>query len=643
MPNPSTLYKKYIMKTKSLSILISSITIALIMGVLAGRYLLPHKVKGSGEDHAHPESESVSSQTWTCSMHPQIQQPEPGDCPICGMDLIPLMESSNNEEPRSFSMSESSRALADIQTSVVERRYPEASIRLVGKLEYDETRVKSLTARFPARIDDLYVNFKGIQVNPGEHLGLIYSPDLLTAQRELLTAYRNAPDSSIARAARQKLELWDLLPEQVEEILKTGEARDHFELKAPIGGVVTSLNVSEGDYIKTGQQLFKIVDLSRLWLILDAYESDLGWLHYGQTVEFSVEAHPGESFKGTISFIEPELNPKTRTVRIRVNVDNSSGRLKPGMFARGIVNAQLAMGGKVFVPELSGKWISPMHPEIIKDHPGTCDVCGMDLVPAEELGFVKESTSEAPLVVPSSAVLRTGKRAVVYLEKPDSESPTYTGREITLGPRAGDYYIVNEGLDVGDRIVTHGAFKIDSALQIQAKPSMMNPEGGGSINSHNHRAQDDMATNIKATAVAVSLIEARQILNSYLKLHMDLANDDLNSAKATLKNMMEITGHDGPLPDLIHEMLNADSLDGLRKPHFETLSDALILTIKNNLGAVSTTLYIMHCPMVYGDHGADWLQDSEDLLNPYFGDMMLRCGEMKEKLAANLNHGGHEH
>ena len=191
---------------------------------------------------------------------------------------------------------------------------------------------------------------------------------------------------------------------------------------------------------------------------------------------------PATTFHGTIAFIEPEVDRRTRTVPVRVNVPNPEGRLKPGMFVRATVASRLAEDGKVHAPEFAGKWISPMHPEIVKDGPGQCDVCGMDLVPAEELGLVDSGKQPAPLIVPASAVLRTGKRAVVYVEKPEAERPTYEGREIVLGPRAGDVFLVESGLEAGERVVTNGAFKIDSALQIQAKPSMMSEAG--------HRAQD---------------------------------------------------------------------------------------------------------------------------------------------------------
>lgn len=613
------------MNKQSILIIAGAAIGALIIGVGIGR----STSQPAPEAHNHAAGDNSADATiWTCSMHPQIQQDGPGDCPICGMDLIPLVNDAGADEgPRTMSMSESSRALAKIQTTKVLQEYPEATVRLVGTLDYDETRVKALTARFPARIDELFVNYKGILVAKGDHLAKVYSPDLLSAQRELLTAYRADPNSSITRATREKLRLWDLAPEQIDAILESGEAKDHFELKAPIGGIVVAKNVKEGDYVKTGEPLFKIVDLSRLWANLDAYESDLPWLRYGQDVTFTVEAMPGETFHGQIAFIEPEVNRKTRTVSVRVNVPNPDSKLKPGMFVRSVVASRLAEDGKVYAPEFADKWISPMHPEIVKDAPGQCDVCGMDLVPAEELGYVDNATEEAPLIVPTSAVLRTGKRAVVYIEKPDTERPTYEGRVIELGPRAGDSFIVNSGLKAGERVVTNGAFKIDSALQIQAKPSMMNPDEAGEATAMDPHAGHTMAPSIKVTSdVAVSLMEP------YLAMQAALAADDLDAAKAQAKAMMAITGHAGALPELIHTMLDAESLDALRKPHFETLSNALIAAVQETPDAFENDLFIMHCPMVYGDRGADWLQSNDQLQNPYFGAMMLKCGDVVETI-----------
>ncbi len=602
---------------------ITFIGAAVVVGTLIGRFILPSS-GNSAPDHSRESEATDTPSTWTCSMHPQIQQPDPGDCPICGMDLIPLEDDAGVDDgPRVMSMSEASRALADIQTVPVVQDYPEAEIRLTGKLGYDETREKSLTARFPARIDELYVNFTGIRVQQGEHLAKVYSPELLSAQRELLTAYRVDPNSSITRAAREKLRLWDLLPEQIESIIKSGEAKDHFALKAPVGGIVADKKIKEGDYVKTGESLFRIVDLDVLWANLDAYESDLVWLRFGQEVSFTVQSFPGVSFEGSIAFIEPEVDRKTRTTPVRVNVSNADGKLKPGMFVRAVVASRLAEDGNVYAPEFAGKWISPMHPEVIKDEPGDCDVCGMALVPAEELGYVNDQEKAAPLIIPASAVLRTGKRGVVYVENPDAERPTYEGREITLGPRAGDFFIVKAGLDAGERVVTNGAFKIDSALQIQAKPSMMNPDDSESMGTH----EGDQAKIFKIpTEQAVKLVQP------YLALQAALAGDQLEAAKAALKSMMELSGHHGDLPDLIHEMLAAEHLDGIRRPHFETLSNWMIGAVESDPSAFDQELYRMNCSMVYPDRGADWIQADDILLNPYWGSQMLRCGSVEGKI-----------
>jgi len=320
---------------------------------------------------------------------------------------------------------------------------------------------------------------------------------LFSAQAELLQAVKAAqnikPDSSelvgksiteTLEAAREKLRLLGLKQEQIKQIEKTGKPVDHLTIYAPIGGVVIEKNAAEGMYVETGTKIYTIADLSQLWVKLDAYESDMMWIRYGQEVEFTTEAYPGEVFKGRISFIDPVLNAKTRTVKLRVNVENPDGKLKPEMFVRAVVNSKIAEGGRVMDEEMAGKWICPMHLDIVKDTAGTCDICGMDLVTAESLGYVKAATGRAPLVVPASAVLITGKRAVVYVQIPDTKKPTYQGCKIVLGPRAGDYYIVESGLNVGEIVVTNGNFKIDSEMQLRAKPSMMNTGDVMSMSEH---------------------------------------------------------------------------------------------------------------------------------------------------------------
>jgi len=424
-------------------------------------------------------------------MHPQIRQPKPGKCPICFMDLIPVASEQAEIGPRQISFFKEAIKLMEIETTPVERKFVEAEIRMVGKIDYDETQVKNITAWVPGRIDRMYVDFTGITVKKGDHMVELYSPQLLSAQAELLQAAKavdaiKSETSELVKrttfatleAAREKLRLLGLQKEQIEEIEKTGKPVDHLTIYAPIGGIVIAKHANAGDYVEIGAKIYTIADLSQVWVKLDAYELDMMWIKYGQEVEFTAEAYPGEVFKGTISFIDPVLYDRTRTIKVRVNADNRDGKLKPEMFVRAVVRSKIAQGGKVMEPELSGKWICPMHPSVVKAQAGTCDICGMDLVTTESLGYVAaDVTKEAPLVIPVSAPLITGTRAVVYVQVRAAEKPTYEGREIVLGPRAGDFYIVQSGLSEGENVVTKGNFKIDAALQIQAKPSMMNPEG----------------------------------------------------------------------------------------------------------------------------------------------------------------------
>jgi len=408
------------------------------------------------------------------------------------MDLVPMpSDITIGVGPRELVISEEAAKLMEIATSVVQRKFVTNEIRMVGKIDYDETRVKNITAWVPGRIDRLYVDFTGITVSKGDHMVSLYSPQLISAQAELLQASKAAGNikagtSDLVRqftlatleAAREKLRLLGLGAEQIENIESAGKPQAHITINSPMSGIVVHKNATEGMYVDTGTGIYTVADLSRLWVKLDAYESDLPWLRYGQKVEFTTQAYPGQVFKGTISFIDPVLNDKTRTVKLRVNVGNSQGKLKPQMFVKAIVHSSIAGVGKIMAPEMAGKWICPMHPDVVKDTIGTCDICGMDLVTTESLGFIKVDTPEkAPLVIPASAPLITGKRAVVYVQVPNTEKPTYQGREIVLGPRAGNYYIVESGLQEDEIVVTNGNFKIDSAMQIQAKPSMMSPQG----------------------------------------------------------------------------------------------------------------------------------------------------------------------
>jgi Cu(I)/Ag(I) efflux system membrane fusion protein len=639
--------------------------------------------QGHGLQGETTGGEDVAETIWTCSMHPQIRLPSPGQCPICGMDLIPLRDdsSADDREGPTLTMSAAAMKLAEMQTTTVRREYPHVQLRLVGKVEYDETRQRQIAAWVNGRLDRLYVDYTGIAIRKGDHLAWLYSPELVSAQEELLQsiqANHQLDRSNIERlrgtaavtveASREKLLLLGLSEAQIAEIERRGKVEDHVTINAPIDGIVVAKHAVAGDYVTTGTPIYEIADLSRVWVKLDAYESDLQWLRYGQTVRFSAEAYPGHSLEGRIAFIDPMLDQRTRTTKVRVNVDNADMFLKPGMFVRAVVEAEVASGGRVMEASLAGKWIGPMHPEVVKDRPGKCDVCGMPLVRAEELGYaVAKKDDLPPLVIPTSAALLTGTRAVVYVRVPDVERPTFEGREVVLGPRAGDVYIVVSGLSEGEEVVTKGAFKIDSAMQISAKPSMMSPEGGVAPTGHQHGdgaagsasgSESDGTRNSKAKHVAgVPDFEApaafREQLGAfgtaYLNLSAALARDDLKSSRSAADTLpgtlsaidmgllkgqahMQWMGLLRDLEPAVKTISTAASLDALRRA-LPAMTEVLSASIRSFGLELKAPVLRFHCPMAFDGRGADWLQTEKTTANPYYGQTMSKCGDEVEMLA----------
>ncbi len=598
---------------------------------------------------------------WTCSMHPQIRQPAMGLCPICAMDLIPVTGGDDGLGERELKLSPAAQQLAGIVTVAAERRFIPAELHLSGKVEYDETRMGHIAARIPGRLDRLYVDFTGMRVSKGDHLADIYSPDLVAAQEELIQALRAAEElqesglDSIRETAletvdavREKLRLWGLTTEQITGIETLGRPTDHLTLHAPMGGIVISKHVVEGMYVKTGEEICTIADLSSLWVMLDAYESDLPMIKYGQQVELSSEAYPGETFSGKITFIDPSLDDKTRTVKIRVNVDNRDGRLKPGMFIQALVEAGVSDGGAIVGTNLAGKLICPMHPEIIKSRQEPCDICGMDLVTAASLGYTDDDPSKRkpPLIIPATAPLITGRRAVVYVASREKEG-VFEGREVVLGPRAGGWYVVKEGLTEGELVVVEGNFKIDSAIQILAGPSMMNPDSmgdgsagkatpaGGTVKKYNVPAKfkeqlDGVYTAYFDVSTALSLDKVKdarkgaQALIEALK-QVDLTLLDGDGHMAWMKLSMKIEKSAG--------VISQAGIKNGRKA-FEPLSEAVTAAVRSFGASGSQPVIRFHCPMAFDWKGASWLQNRSGVENPYWGSEMYRCGTEEETIVA---------
>ncbi|MFC0877406.1 efflux RND transporter periplasmic adaptor subunit [Saccharicrinis sp. FJH2] len=559
--------------------------------------------------HSHAGETTI----WTCSMHPQVRSDKPGQCPICGMDLIPLssLQADETINPNEISMTESAAKLADVQTMTVTRGTPQKTIYLQGKVQVDERNIAELTARYGGRIEKLFINFTGQNVKKGEKLASIYSPELIAAQRELLEAITfKETRPAIYNAAKSKLKLWDLSDEQIKAIEEKGEPQVYFNVLSPISGTVMMRHVALGDYIKEGSPLFRIADLSHLWVVFDAYESDLPWIKDGDEVNFTVQAVPGKTYTGKVNYIDPFINGSTRVAKVRVNVDNKSNALKPEMFVNGTVESEIA-------------------------------------------------ASSNDLLIPKTAVLWTGKRSVVYVKVPDRENPTFIYRQIDLGPEAGNFYVVAGGLAEGEEIAVNGVFKIDAAAQLQGATSMMNPDGGDSgagsmpgmdmggskkksetLSSNNNKIQPDninpdfksqltdvyqaylkMKDAFVASDPAAVSKDASDVQNAMSKVNMELLKGESHMVWMKQLNVLK---------EKLSDMIKSNDIEKQRTA-FVGFNETFYKTVKT-FGLKDVTTYYQFCPMANNDKGAFWFSNSEDIRNPYFGEDMLTCGATEEVL-----------
>jgi len=567
------------------------------------KYILPSIVVGlffgwlffaggssSDDGHNHSSEENIETR-WTCSMHPQINEAESGQCPICGMDLVPKNTVGSGDEAvgeDEILMTQSAIKLADIQTYTVEKGMPEKKVYLLGKAQPDERKIAELTARFSGRIEKLFVNFTGQNVKRGQKLATIYSPELVAAQKELMEAIiLKKSNPSFYTAARNKLKLWDISDRQIDNIEKNGKPKLYFDILSPISGTVTMRHVALGDYVKEGLALFQVVDLTKIWVLFDAYESDLPWLKKGDAIDFVFQSIPGEKFNAKITFIDPFINPQTRVAKVRVELRNPNLKIKPEMFVDGIAQ-----------PEIS---------EDMND-----------------------------ILIPKSSVLWTGKRSIVYLKVPNRKTPSFTMKIVDLGPDAGNFYIINSGLKEGDIIASNGVFKIDAAAQLAGVPSMMNP------------GKEKSMENIYRLDTPKEFVnQLNAVLGSYLKMKDDFFEAKQEEAQIQAKEIltklekvnMELVKGDAHMfwmkkAKIIKEkakvIAEAENIDTQRRA-FKPLSETMI-EIYKSFGLENKTVYVQFCPMFDDNKGAFWLSTQKQIANPYYGDLMPTCGETKDSI-----------
>ncbi len=599
------------------------VRLSLCVAVAAAAFLLGRASRPlSAPPHGRPQQayageERTPERLWyTCSMHPQVRSLDPKEtCPICGMDLIPVSgEGARDRDatiPR-LTLSPRSAALLQVATVPVARRQVRTSLPLYGTVEVDETRLAYVTARVAGRLERLFVDQTGVPVRAGEPMAEVYAPALVAAQQELLTSlaalealpptaspsHRRGAEALVA-AAQDKLRLLGLSAEQVDEVARRGTVLDRVILVAPVGGIVLARMATLGMTVELGERLYTVADLSQVWVQLEVHEREVAWVRRGQPVTVQVMADPGEVWRGAVAFVSPWVEEATRTVRVRVEVPNPGGRLKPGMFVTGEVQPPVG--------------------------------------------------EREELVIPATAALLTGRRAVVYVQLPGQQEPTFEAREVVLGPRVGDEVVVREGLSVGEVVVVRGNFKIDSELQIRGRPSMMAGEGlvrerlaPGSASSPLPAA----TTGVEAPPALVAAMAA--LVRGNFALVNALSDDNGSAAHAAARHLLaDLAGvEELALPAAaadqwnpfatrmrvgLEHLLKARELDEMR-PHFETFSDALTDAVRR-FGSGDQLVYRAVCPMVRGRKGY-WLQPQTAITNPYHGARMYSCGEIVETLSS---------
>lgn len=569
------------------------IAIAVIIGLGAGWLIFGNSSdnaanKDTSDMSDHDHSGESAEQMWTCSMHPQIMQSEAGDCPICGMDLIPAEAGAEGLAANEIKMTKNAMALANIQTTIVgnaEASDDDGMISLSGKIAANEENNTVQASYFKGRIERLNVNYEGQQVNRGQLLATIYAPDLVAAQQELITAASlKESQPALYKAVRNKLKNWKLSDTQINAIEESGTVRENFPIYATVSGTVSEVMAAQGDYVNQGQPIVKLSNLNSVWAEFDAYENQIAQFNIGQKINITTNAYPNKEFEGTISFIDPILNNATRTITVRATLQNKNDLFKPGMFVTGKVKGAT-------------------------------------------------QTMENTLTVPASAVLWTGERSLVYV-KTNPNEPVFEMHEVTLGNRSGETYQVSAGLNNGDEIVTNGTFTVDAAAQLQGKKSMMNQQ----------MMQDESAMmgDMEMSFSNAFSSDFNKALPSYLKMKDALVASDASQvsafAKATSEKLKAISTDDLGTMEKQHLTKSIEMLDAIanndilenQRAHFVILNENIVpiaMSIEN-----STNYYIQKCPMANNNKGAVWLSMEEEIRNPYYGDAMLTCGSVIDSL-----------
>lgn len=561
---------------------------------------------------AAAEAPAGGEELYQCSMHPNIVSDQPGTCPICAMDLQPVKKIDAPGIPgrAPVELTALQRQLINVRVARVAKQDASIEVRAVGVVTYDATRVAEVNARIMGWVETLHVDKPGQPVRVGELLMAVYSPQLYSAQREYLLAWqsanRDAPDEAgrpseqlqtylaasresartLLDAGRRRLELWGIGEAQIQRLQETGEPTDTMELLAPVTGVVVEKHVLPKQMVQPGMKLYQLADLSRVWLEVEVYEYELPLIKVGQPVTVTVSAYPSDTFNGTVDFIYPYLQPKTRTTKVRLVLDNPELRLRPDMYA--------------------------------------------SAVSRHELGD--------QLLVPAAAVFDTGRRQYVFVEQDEG---VFVPREITLGPKTGSGFVVQAGLAEGDEVVIDGNFLLDSESQLKAAASGSAPAEAEMTGEPSIVQPMPAETAAAVKELLDAYAAARDALaNDTLEGVAD-AYRRMQSATENLKRAAHVSGPNREqyleTLDILARCFAAPPTSGTdlerARIQFGSISEALIGLFQRFPPPSDQPLHVAFCPM-WKASPANWLQRGTEIRNPFMGQAMIACGEITGTIEA---------
>lgn len=555
----------------------------LALGFFMGWLLFANNANDSSVSLEHHDSQQSNTQFWTCSMHPQIMQSTSGDCPICGMDLIPTVSKVDGLAPNEIKMTDNAMALANIQTSIVGNNSSNEgtnTVILSGKIAENKDETATMPAHFDGRIEKIYVNSLGEQVKKGQLIAEVYSPFLVAAQQELIIASKNKKSQpKLYAAVRNKFENLNIHKGVLDKIEKTGKVISNFPVHSHVNGVVTQIAVDVGAHIMDGMPIFKVSNLNTVWAEFDVYENQISQFKKGQSLTVTTTAYVDKAFDAEISFINPVLNNETRTVTVRATLKNSDRILKPGMF----VSAKVKGNSK---------------------------------------------TPEALLAIPASAVLWTGKRSLVYIKTKPNEA-VFKMQEVTLGKKIEENYQITYGLNNGDEIVTNGTFTVDAAAQLQGKKSMMNTSNKiiTPITSVKNKLPINFQKGFENTLPSYLKMNSSFIVSNSQEVS-SFAKIMLHKLDAlSITNLSSIQQKSFAL--ILKKLTAITTTQNIKKQreHAVELNENIV-ALALDITSPINTLYIQKCPMADNNKGALWLSKEKEIKNPYYGDAMLTCGSI---------------